>query len=470
MKFVKRQQPALFWFATLTAMSLPVVYLIRWGAGLSIDAVHPPMLTFLGIIVCVFGCAVFYREGGRLITPSGVYFLSTAVFVGLAALMVAWRHPISVDARLVDVMAAVHAVNLATWLLLQRFADPAGPASVPESHVNGLWPAPVRHTLLVLSVAGLVCALALELAVPAMQAVVRPLAVLAIVGLSVCWAANPRRFQMVGPTVILGAALLIYVAVLFSGFGRLGLAALALGCFMATNMVRPKRWHKIALLAAVFPGLLVGGLVRAEQGGLMEVASRGEGLASVYIPLTIFRNLSVADTDPNAESFPRQWGATALAPAVVLVPRDLWEGKPAGLGTEVAYFFVPQYAVSGHTLPPTAYGEWYVNFGWFGLVPMAVVGAAVLVYLDRLFRRSLTRPDRSTAGALRTVAILVAASGLVNYVWGSSFTFAERSGISIVLALALAWLIGRPGSETWRGRHQGLSASPRQPRQAGRLS
>jgi oligosaccharide repeat unit polymerase len=70
------------------------------------------------------------------------------------------------------------------------------------------------------------------------------------------------------------------------------------------------------------------------------------------------------------ESEPFRHGATLLVTLLGFVPRAVWPGKPVGIGKELTRYFVgPFYQpTEGLSLAPTMLGDFYINFGWPGVI------------------------------------------------------------------------------------------------------
>jgi hypothetical protein len=66
---------------------------------------------------------------------------------------------------------------------------------------------------------------------------------------------------------------------------------------------------------------------------------------------------------------PYQLGRTYLATATMPVPRGLWPDKPLpSTGVFTLAFWPDTWLMNGTTLPPGLFGEFYLNFGWIGVV------------------------------------------------------------------------------------------------------
>lgn len=136
----------------------------------------------------------------------------------------------------------------------------------------------------------------------------------------------------------------------------------------------------------------------------------------------------------------------------------LWSDKPLGFGAELAYLLMPEYAIWGHTMLVTVFGEMFYNFGWAGLLIACVIVGWLLSKIDclliRIRRLSLGTPNH----AFLSVAYALLVSGMVNFVWGGSGTFANREGTSL-LALGL-FVVGFRQLER-RLNRTSLSTKPR---------
>lgn len=71
---------------------------------------------------------------------------------------------------------------------------------------------------------------------------------------------------------------------------------------------------------------------------------------------------------PGQEPF--RHGRTVLVTALGFIPRAMWPGKPIAIGKELTRYYVgPSYAAtSGFSVTPTLPGEFFINFGWPGLI------------------------------------------------------------------------------------------------------
>jgi hypothetical protein len=69
-----------------------------------------------------------------------------------------------------------------------------------------------------------------------------------------------------------------------------------------------------------------------------------------------------------------QYGKTLLMTILIWVPSALFADKPlTAPGVFTNAFWPDQWALNGTTMPPGYIGEWFMNFGWVGIVIGALV-------------------------------------------------------------------------------------------------
>jgi hypothetical protein len=109
---------------------------------------------------------------------------------------------------------------------------------------------------------------------------------------------------------------------------------------------------------------------------------------------------------------PYQLGRTYLATATMPVPRLLWPDKPLpSTGVFTLAFWPDTWLMSGTTLPPGLFGEFYLNFGWIGVV----VGAFLFA---RLGRRLLARHAAAPLDPRRVLLYALFVAMAAHYIRG----------------------------------------------------
>jgi len=88
---------------------------------------------------------------------------------------------------------------------------------------------------------------------------------------------------------------------------------------------------------------------------------------------------------------PYQLGRTFLATLTMPVPRGLWPSKPLpSTGVFTLAFWPDTWLLGGTTLPPGLFGEFYLNFGWIGVL----IGAFLFARIGRaLLARHTAAPQ-----------------------------------------------------------------------------
>jgi hypothetical protein len=167
-------------------------------------------------------------------------------------------------------------------------------------------------------------------------------------------------------------------------------------------------------------------------------ATTVSGLESVVNPV---KNLSQLVGLSEAGSLEHTWGATFVAAAVGLAPRSLWPGKPLSLNTRIVPILQAGIASgTGQATDALAQGQWVFDFGLLGVLAMIPVFGWAIRALDRWLAPSLLRPLVDMRSFLKAVIAIVAASELGTIVWGSLFSYANRTIARVAVLVALLLL------------------------------
>jgi oligosaccharide repeat unit polymerase len=109
---------------------------------------------------------------------------------------------------------------------------------------------------------------------------------------------------------------------------------------------------------------------------------------------------------------PYQLGRTYLATATMPVPRGLWPDKPLpSTGIFTLAFWPDTWLLNGTTLPPGLFGEFYLNFGWIGVI----VGGFVFA---RFGRRLLARHAAAPLDPRRVLLYALFVAMAAHYIRG----------------------------------------------------
>ena len=415
-------------------------------------------LRVLCAISCTYAVFMVSSRGRAYLVPSGVYFLASGAFIGLASLYLTQVGSLNeygvlrdwaVVAFVTTVATAIVVVALSVrWQLswpsdaeMQRGSRPP----VPRSPVN------FQLTALILvgisqipPIRGLNIALANATGVAGVMMLVL--------------AAASRRVRMRwhGDAVLVSLAVvipIIWVQLEFEGGGRLTLAGLGIATLVAWSLVRPRRVQKIVVVLAIPLFLIFSGLNRLEKDGARNsgssgVLTSGDGLSSMYGPLDTWTELvQVTPQDQarvrGASAGPR-YGATFLNTLLLPVPRSMWEDKPKGFGAELTEILRPtllreERIAPEHSMAALINGEFYVNFGVPGLILLPFAVGWFLAALDRFHARVAARGLQTVDDWFRATILVCLVSSLGDLFWVGTFTFMSRAGLSALVV----WIVYR---------------------------
>ncbi len=250
--------------------------------------------------------------------------------------------------------------------------------------------------------------------------------------------------------ILVGVAFMLFAVFLSGGFGRLILGSLGIAVVIAAA----PRWRglpKIGLLAGLAPVLvyLAADRVQFTAGLNPNQSSSVTGFESVISPFVRFSQTLLLET---TNDIPHSWGSSFFTALVALVPRQLWPEKPVGFGAEVAMFFSPGLAGTGHSELVLFYGEWVWAFGFLGLFAMVPAIGWIVRSLDTAMINALA-PQRVTVRSLliATMTVILVAS-IVDLFWGGAFTYTARVGPRVlVIGLLLVFTMSLRSGDSKRG-------------------
>ncbi|MEZ5178256.1 MAG: hypothetical protein R2746_08225 [Acidimicrobiales bacterium] len=427
-------------------------------AGLLV-AVIPDAGLALEVLAVVSGIYALYVVGSRgraFLTPSGVYFLASGVFIGLAAHYLHTVGSLNELPVLRDWAVVAFTTTTATAMVLTGFSirwklhwpsradlHEAGERVVPQ--------APELFWVIAVSLVGVS-------QIPQVRALNITLAT--AVGLAgvvmLVLVASSRRVKMRwhGDIVLVAMAVvvpLVWIQLEFEGGGRLTLAGMGIASLLAWNLVRPRRIQKVAVVLAIPLFLIYSGLNRLEQHGNRDTSSKsvltsGEGLSSMYGPLDTWTELATVDRAhlKHTEAGPigPRYGRTFLNTLFLPIPRSVWEDKPLGFGAELTRILRPtllrQNRISEeHSMAALINGEFYVNFGLAGMVLLPLVMGWFLAVLDRFHLRLARSGLRTVDDWWRATILVCLVTSLGDLFWVGSFTFMARGGMAAIMAWAV---------------------------------
>lgn len=384
-----------------------------------------------GVALLVIGAVAFLRQGGSVISASAVLAYGITVFAAFPAVYAGLGlFPMRIQPTDKALVIAVSLNFL--LLLLVLLICPSKPRAGPAASAEAAGPAvanPNRWSafaILMFAIAFVAGFMGNGLIASQLG-----LASVLVAGGGAFW--GKASSGGIGRVVVLVLIGLGYAEFIFSGFGRLVLAVIAIAvAIMATIRVRG-RWVKAWMILGTAPALVYLSLSRLQ----FLTESRGfapdavEGIGSVVGPLissgVIIDALNDGHIGPTL-------GATLVTAALFWVPRSIWPAKPPGFGREIVPITQPDLVVIvEHSDAGTLVGEAVWNFG----VPFALLLLGAVALLVRGLDRdlpSLLAGRYSLPGALLWVTVV---SSILHLVWGGFFAQMSRVGPLAFALIAL---------------------------------
>jgi hypothetical protein len=428
------------------------------GGLLTLLAPDPAVgLRILAYWSIAYALWMVWSRGRAYLAPSGVYFLASGVFIGLAIIYLLREGSVNeLDVLLFWSVIAFTTV-VSTAMVLVAFSVSWGIVwpSAEQLRASARPPAPVPPRMFQVTALAMI----LLSQVPPLKAL--NLAISGGLGLAgvlmLVLTASTRRVRMrwTGDIVLVAMVFIVPLAWMlatFEGGGRLTLAGIGVACLTAWSLVRPRRGQKVLAVAAI-PLFLLFATFSRQESDLQRITPTGEinysaggGLASMYSPLDTWVELTTQDPDTlartNASDIGPRWGSTFLTTLALPVPRALWDDKPLGFGAELTRILRPTLLASGGTAPEHSMAglinsEFYVNFGVLGMVPLSLLVGWFLAKVDKAHLK-VTRTNLLTVDDWwRATIVMCLVASLGDLLWVGTFTFFSRGG----LAAILAWVI-----------------------------
>ncbi|WP_426565258.1 hypothetical protein ACPPVT_02815 [Angustibacter sp. McL0619] len=381
----------------------------------------------ISVLALLFGVWTFWTHGRRQVTAAGVYGIGSAVFVGFAGLY--WWNDRGrlLPGTLFAATAVCYFTHVGMYFLFwhrqgRGFKDlPWHPAERDVSNGGVLLGAVVTLCGVAAASRGALISLSGPTA----------FAGIALMTVSLCRQTNLRALSPLR-ILLIGAAFALYARYVFTGYGRLNLAALGLMVAIVVARQVPGRTVKLVGLLGVGPALWVFIQLRESFGRSLYGGSGLSGIGSVVSPLRFFARL----IDLQA-SLPLGNGDTFLAALVTPVPSALWADKPPGFGAVLAQIFNPQVLGVGGSLAALAHGEWFYDFRWWGVVAMVAVLGLAVGWTDRWLLAASSRPIVHRWQLLSLTGAVLASAGVVDLLWVGSQTYMARTGVRVLVLLLL---------------------------------
>lgn len=243
--------------------------------------------------------------------------------------------------------------------------------------------------------------------------------------------------------LLLWISVVVFYFITFSALGSRSRLVMVLVpvLFVHHFMIKKlKTSYIVVILISIWLAYIVFGQKRSTiEYGYYETAQK---MASSYFlvsyltdhdDLMEFRaTLDVVDHYPDKEDF--LLGSTILTPITNWVPRRIWPNKPDSASVKYTSKFRPLAWSKGGTAPPGYIGEWYMNFGFPGIViGMIFLGVAVRVLKEYRDLNS-NNSGVNMIYAASSLPVAMIARGCVGYV----LTTAETNLFFLIVILVFA--------------------------------
>lgn len=411
-----------------------------WWIFAATEQGMPGAIYFASTLSMLAGVRTFIGHGDTRVTATGLFGLSTGMFIGYSGFILAGQNVIDAEwqylalasgagltAQVVTTMLAWRRVRQETRE--RRWFDPQ----------SANWVASAGLMILMMSAT-------LQIAVPDWQwwAEASAFTAICLLAAGLMLRDGARIFSW--STLVIGGTLILYSEFFHAGTGRLLLVALAcaVGVIFAARF--QKRVLKVAIVVIVpFALWWMASDRLALEEGLSSGASAGRtGLESMIAPLNVFSLLVEA---LHEQGFTPSYGYNLLSVPALVIPESIWPSQPHALGYEVVLFDSPELYGDGiFSTVVSSTGEGVYNFGWWGLPIVIVVAACALRLLDRLLLTRLNANPNTILGILGIVFVAMLAGAIADYTWSGFHTYSARMLARLpafLIVLALAWITVR---------------------------
>ncbi len=375
----------------------------------------PIALKMFSGLILAFGVMGFLHHGGPQITAAGLFTAATGMFVGYAGLR--WTALLERDVPTEMLTATIVVYFIIVFMYCSMWWNTRELKSVykvPEPLARwSFWLGFCLTSLSLVAYVGTPKDLRLLSAGSAQFG-------LLLMAIGVPGGSWVR--QLLRPRVLLIAALFLgYVMWIFTGMGRLTVVVLAASVAILVSDRQETRSLKYGAIAAAPVMSVLLTMVRSSRVYETAYVLSAQGPDSEISGLQVFGQLiSLGD------SLQFGVGETFLATALVVIPRELWADKPFGFGFELTLLLLPENAPAGHSMVATVFGEYYYNFGWWGMPALIVTLGFAVRLLDRLRARQVVSVIQTRAGLLAYAFYACVSAGMINLVWSGTHTFVSR--------------------------------------------
>lgn len=387
-------------------------------------------LRALAVVIGLTGVLIFAKHGGRQVTVTGLFGIGVALVMSIGGWLVADVNPLS--SGLYTALAAT-ALGLSLSVPLLSGSMGLGP----------LGPMPGASRFVWMGISSMVALLAARDSIPGLVEEGAAFMSVVVFAVGVIFMASP--WSKLAPLLVL-PHLLAYSEMFHGSTGRLRLVALAGALVLLYTARHASRWHKPAILLVTPFGLAF--LARDRVAFQLEQYgwSESSGLESLLAAPRAFALLIDAQA---AGREPLHYGASFLSPLTSLLPDWLHlERMPGSVAYELARWTDPNLYGTGFSTAGTYFGEWWWNFGAFGIVLAVLVTGPALGLLERWVGYALGRLVETPRAALIACAAVGFGGGVIDLAWGGPHTWLLRGITRLPLLLVLFPLVPRAHPES----------------------
>lgn len=397
-----------------------VLTLIAWWWVFSTASNFTPSITFTSMVSIAAGVRIFYGHGRGIVSATGLFGLSTSIFIGFSGLLLIQESSSQAgwsNLALASVIGLTAQIGTSVLAWGSNTQEIRKPFWVGDS--TAVWLSRVGTAFLVISVA-------IHIGAPQLKLWTEAAAFTSICILASGYVLRERARLFSWRVLVILSLVLLYSEFFHSGSGRLRIVALA--CAVAVIFSARFPWQRLKFLIILALPIAIAWLADSRlefQESLSAGASEGRtGLESMTAPLDVLSLLVKALQD---DQFVPVLGYNLLSVVALVIPESVWPSQPISLGYELVQFVSPEkYGDGVFSTAGTSTGEGLFNFGWLGIVIVMIVSAVGLRLLDSSMFRLLQKLNPTVLGVLGLVFAAMLAGALADYTWSGIHTYAAR--------------------------------------------
>lgn len=396
--------------------------IIAWWWTLSITNTNfKPVLIYISTLSLLAGIRTFLGHGAERITATGLFSLSTAMFIGLSGILLTNDTPPragwdNLALACVSGLTAQVFTSILSWRPTGFYTTK--PLWFDDSTAS--W-------ILRAGWVSLVVATIFRLALPDFAAYSAATAFSAICILTSGLFLRKSAAGFVRNSIIILATSLLYIEFFHSGTGRLHIVALACSITFLMTVRFPYKRLKIAIVFTIPFAMIwmaIDRLALEQSLGSRPDAER-TGLESMTAPLKIFstliQTLRAGDLDPSL-------GYNLLSVPALFIPKSIWPTQPNALGYELVWFDDPgRYGDGIFSTVATSTGEGIFNFGWMGIPIVIVFSVIVLRTFDAKLNHHLNFNKKTILSMLSLILLAMLIGAIADYTWSGVHTYSART-------------------------------------------